>query len=116
MAKKLLKSKLNKKVENIIQDYLSIIENKINIQKAILFGSAARGEMHRDSDIDLIILSKDFKKMDFADRLLLLTRLRRNMKKSAPMDIFGYTPEEFNELSQKSIILNQAKQEGIFLN
>jgi len=115
MAKKLSQSKLNKKVQNIIQDYLSNLEHKINIQKAILFGSAARGEMHRDSDIDLIILSNDFKKMDFIDRIVLLTRLRRNMTKSAAMDIFGYTPAEFNRLSQESIILNQAKKEGIFL-
>jgi len=68
--------------------------------------------MHRDSDIDLIILSPDFKKMEFMERLILLSRLRRGMKKSAPMDIFGYTPEEFEKLSKESIVLQEAKKEG----
>jgi predicted nucleotidyltransferase len=78
----------------------------------ILFGSAARGEMHRDSDIDLIIISPDFKKMGFIERLILLSKLREGMKKSAPMDIFGYTPEEFERLSKESIVLKEAKREG----
>jgi predicted nucleotidyltransferase len=78
----------------------------------ILFGSAARGEMHRDSDIDLIIISPDFKKMGFTERLILLSRLREGMKKSASMDIFGYTPEEFERLSKESIVLKEAKREG----
>jgi predicted nucleotidyltransferase len=112
MAKKLSRSKIKKKVISIVKDYLRNLEGKINVKKVILFGSAARGKMHRDSDIDLIILSPDFKKMEFMERLILLSRLRGGMKKSAPMDIFGYTPEEFKKLSKESIILKEAKKEG----
>jgi predicted nucleotidyltransferase len=112
MAKKLSKSKIKKEVLSIIKDYLQNVKEKINVKKVILFGSAARGEMHRDSDIDLIILSPDFKKMEFMKRLILLSRLRRGMKKTAPMDIFGYTPEEFERLSKESIVLQEAKEQG----
>jgi len=112
MAKKLSKSKIKKKVISIVKDYLQNLEGKINVKKVILFGSAARGKMHRDSDIDLIILSPDFKKMEFMERLILLSRLREGMKKSAPMDIFGYTPEEFEKLSKESVVLKEAKKEG----
>jgi predicted nucleotidyltransferase len=112
MAKKLSKSKIKKKVISVVKDYLRNLEGKINVKKVILFGSAARGKMHRDSDIDLIILSPDFKKMEFVERLILLSRLREGMKESAPMDVFGYTPEEFEKLSKESIVLKEAKREG----
>lgn len=113
MAKKLSKSKVKKKALAVVRDYLQNLEGKIGVKKVILFGSASRGEMHRDSDIDLIILSPDFKKIEFMDRLILLNRLRRGMKKTAPMDIFGYTPKEFNKLSKESIVLKEAKREGV---
>jgi len=112
MAKKLSKSKIEKKTLSIVKDYLQNLEGKINVKKVILFGSAARGKMHRDSDIDLIIISPDFNKMEFLERLILLSKLREGMKKSVPMDIFGYTPEEFEKLSKESIILSEAKKEG----
>lgn len=112
MAKKLPKSKIKKRILLIVKDYLQNVENKIKVKKAILFGSAAAGKIHRDSDIDLIILSPDFKKMEFMERLILLSRLRRGMKQTAPMDVFGYTPEEFEKLSKELIILQEAKREG----
>jgi predicted nucleotidyltransferase len=112
MAKKLFKSKIKKEVFEIIEEYLRNLKGKIRLEKVILFGSAVRGKMHRDSDIDLIIISPDFKNMDFMKRLILLSRLRRKMKKTAPMDILGYTREEFKKLSKESIVLQEAKREG----
>ncbi len=34
---------------------------------------------------------------------------------SPAMDILGYTPEEFEKLSKESIVLAEAKKEGIIL-
>jgi predicted nucleotidyltransferase len=51
------------------------------VEKVILFGSVAKGKIHQDSDIDLIILSSDFGKIDFLKRLILLSRIRRELKK-----------------------------------
>lgn len=115
MAQKLSKSKIKKRVLEIVKDYLQNLEGKIKVDKTILFGSAARGKMNRDSDIDLIIISPQFKKMEFMKRLILLSKLRRGMKKTAPMDIFGYTPEEFEKLSKESTVLEEAKKEGIII-
>ena len=81
----------------------------------ILFGSWARGKVHRDSDIDLIIISPYFKKMEFMERLIWLSRMRGEKFMSPPMDIFGYTPEEFEKLSKESSVLGEAKKEGILI-
>lgn len=115
MAKKLSKLKIKKKVLEVIKDYLKNLEGKITIKKVILFGSAARDKMSRDSDIDLIVISPQFKKMEFMKRLIFLSRARRIMKKGFPMDIFGYTPREFEKLSRESIMLGEAKKEGVII-
>ncbi len=44
-----------KTIQEIIQRILSVAQP----EKIILFGSAARGEMNRDSDIDLLIVESD---------------------------------------------------------
>jgi len=80
-----------------------------------LFGSYAYGKQHRDSDIDLIVLSPDFKKMEFMERLIWLSKMRKEKFMSPPMDIFGYTPEEFKKLSKESIVLEEAKKEGVLI-
>lgn len=78
-----------------------------------LFGSYATGKIHPDSDIDIIVISPDFKKISFIKRLELLSCLRRSkVTRSVPMDIFGYTPEEFEEIDKESIVMRQAKKEG----
>lgn len=115
MVKKSSQQKIKKRVLEVVKNYLENLKEEIRVEGVILFGSAARGKMHRDSDIDLIIISPNFKKMGFMQRLILLSRLRRGMKKTMPMDIFGYTSEEFNKFSKKSIVLEEAKKEGIVI-
>ena len=47
------------KLNTIVKDYLSKLEGKINIDKAILYGSYAKGMATELSDIDLLVISKD---------------------------------------------------------
>ena len=100
----------------ITKDYINHLNKKklIRIQKVILFGSAARGQMTEDSDLDIIVISPDFKKMDYMKRLQLLSRARDNKFCFIPMDILGYTPEEFDKMAKpdQSIVLSEAKREG----
>ena len=53
--------------------------------------------------------------MDFMKRLVLLSQARGRKFMSPAMDILGYTPEEFEKLSKESIVLAEAKKEGIIL-
>jgi hypothetical protein len=62
--------------------------------------------------LDLIILSDDFKKIDFLKRLEILSHARCGMSRQVPMDIIGYTPEEFEILSKESPILKEVKKRG----
>lgn len=96
----------------LIKEYVSGLEGKLNIDKVILFGSAAKNRLSRDSDIDIIVLSNDFKRMGFLKRLELLSHARNGNSRKFPMDIIGYTPAEFDKLSKESVILGEAKLNG----
>ena len=61
----------------IVNKYLQFLkENKIDIRKAYLFGSYAKGASHEDSDIDIAIILKDLK--DDFDMQVHLMKLRRD--------------------------------------
>lgn len=55
MAKVFSKEQLNK----IINDYISGLKDRIRVDKAILYGSYAKGNANELSDIDLLIISED---------------------------------------------------------
>lgn len=96
----------------IVRDYAQDLKDKIRIQKVILFGSASRGQMTYDSDLDVIVISPDFKKLDFITRLQLLSHNRKNAARKVPMDILGYTQEEFEKLGRESVVIEEAQKEG----
>lgn len=61
----------------ITSDYINrLLLNKINIHSAYLFGSFAKGNYHKDSDIDLAIVLDKVQNM-FETEIKLMT-LRKN--------------------------------------
>ena len=70
----------------------AIVEATIEIaqpQRIILFGSAARGEMNADSDLDLLVIAET------RDRRATARRIRRaRPRRSAPLDVVVTTAIE----------------------
>lgn len=85
--KKLLEEELSRIVEVLRRDY--------EPERVILFGSLAEGDIHEWSDIDLIIVKKTAKRP--IDRILEVSRL---IKPGIGIDLFVYTPDEFDTLAQ----------------
>lgn len=87
-------------VEEIVA-YLkqSLINYGINVDSIALFGSALKETMDKDSDIDLIIISSDFKDLDLFERsrLTMKPETETMRKYRVPMDIINLSPEEYNE-------------------
>lgn len=100
-------------IKKLVRDYLKYFPSNIRVKGVFLFGSQATGRAREDSDVDLIVISPDFKKIAFIKRLEMLSHFRQaDITRSVPMDILGYTPEEFKEIGKESIIMRQAKKEG----
>lgn len=85
-------------------------KKKIGVEKAWLYGSYARGEAGKHSDVDLILLSDKFKAKPFHERLKgLWLKWTLNL----PVDFLCYTPEEFEKDKKRVSISSQAFKEGI---
>lgn len=94
---------------NILSDYINKLKKNIRVEKVILFGSYAKGEALKTSDVDLAIVSEDFAKMNFFERLELLSK---TWNYDIGADILGYTPEEFKDLSNKISFVSEIVKTG----
>ena len=101
-------------IKKIIKVYLKKFPKDIKVKGVFLFGSYVREEAGKHSDVDIIIISPDFKKLPFLKRLELLSHIygSSDVSRLVPMDILGYTPEEFKEIDKESIVMKEAKKEG----
>ena len=97
-----------------INEQLSLFKTKLNkglpVNKMILFGSRAKGKCGRDRDVDLIIVSPKFRKLDFFERG---AKMYDYWDLNYPVDFLCYTPEEFNKLKKQITIVREAVKEGI---
>jgi uncharacterized protein len=76
-----------------------LIKSGLNLDSIALFGSALTDEMHDDSDIDLIIISEDFRNKDIFERsqMTMNPEVATLQKYKVSMDIINLSPEEYNE-------------------
>jgi len=101
------------KKEDLIGDlkgFKARIGGMIPVEKMLLFGSQAKGGARRDSDVDLIIISKKFKGERFRYRPL---GFRKYWTIDHPVDFLCYTPEEFNRLKKQTALVQEAWEHGI---
>ena len=88
-----------KKIKEIVE-YLKILLQKrgLEINKIILFGSYAKGNYKKDSDIDIVIISKSFRRKGIFERAEMLGNLEWELidKYLFPFDIITMSPEDFN--------------------
>ena len=86
------------------------VQRDTPLTKMILFGSRVSGKPHRDSDIDLILVSSSFRKQKSLYRGM---GLYKYWDLDYPVDFLCYTPEEFKRLKQKITLVQKAAKEGI---
>ena len=75
----------------------SLVDSGLNVSEIILFGSQSKENQVRESDIDLIIISDDFKDKNIIERANVTKDAEINTirKFLIPFDIVTLTPEEF---------------------
>ena len=79
------------------------------IDKMLLFGSRARGSELLTSDVDLMVISSDFKGIRFIDRP---DAFLQKWKLPVDLEIFCYSPEEFNRKKKQICIVQEALKYG----
>lgn len=97
---------------NLLKKKLYPLFKKHQFQKAILFGSLARGEASSHSDIDLILVKNT--NLRFLDRY---DGVLHEFSQALPhwdVDLLIYTPKELGAISHRKFIQRVLK-EGIIL-
>ena len=92
---------MSKSLIDLICDYISRVDAEYGVEKAYIFGSTAKGKRLKESDVDLIIVSKAFRGMSLPKRLYLLYKL---WKHPIDLQVLAYTPEEYKEASQRLML------------
>lgn len=94
-----------------IDKIISEIKKSVETDEIYLFGSYAKNNFGKDSDIDLCVITNEKGKR----KLDLIKKIRRNLRKvtSLPLDILVYYTDEFYERSSnKSTFENTIVKEG----
>lgn len=102
--------KARKKIlgEEILQEIIRRIVKVAKPEKIILFGSAARGEIGPDSDVDILVVKQGVHRRNTA-RII-----RRNLfGVGVPLDIVVVTPEDIERYGNcPALIIEPALREG----
>jgi len=93
-----------------IEKFINILKDNIEVEKIILFGSFVRGKQKRWSDIDLAVISDNFKRMTFHKRLVFLGMLAWQAK-AVEIEALGYTKDEYRNAT-KLDFLGEIKRTG----
>ncbi|MFC1495928.1 nucleotidyltransferase domain-containing protein [Candidatus Margulisiibacteriota bacterium] len=99
------------KVRKKIKCFLDEFKKVAPMERAIVFGSYARGRAKKWSDIDLAIVSKRFEGISRFRRLVLLGKLAWKAK-STEIEAIGFTPKEYKTVN-KYDLLHEIKENGI---
>ena len=99
-----------KTIKKCVKAFSQAVQKNISVQKIMLFGSYARGTQKPESDVDILVVSKDFENIKPFKRAVPLYRY---WKPLVPIDIICYTPEEFERLAKRITIAREAQREGI---
>lgn len=86
------------------------------IEKVIIFGSRIRGNHLKNSDLDLILISEDFKGLSLTDRIGKISQYYNHWKADFSLELLCYTPEEFEKKRKQIGMVKEAVEQGITIN
>lgn len=86
--------KTRDQIKKIIKDYVKEVRKSYRVDQAILFGSYASGRANEFSDIDLAIVSADFRGKPEMEILQDLSRKTMNIDTS--LEVLAFTPDEMD--------------------
>ncbi len=92
----------------IAKKYIRLLrKNHITVERAYLYGSFSNGKYRKDSDIDIVVVSKQFKRSRYDDSVRI-AKLRRSIDlRISPL---AYNPKNF---LKENLIPYEAMTNGI---
>ncbi len=95
--------------EDKIKRFIERVKKKFTPEKIILFGSRARGDHLKDSDYDIMIISKAFEDLNFRERIIEVYKM---VEEPLNVEVICISPEEFKTRKNELSIVGVAAREG----
>lgn len=92
--------------------YLKALKREFSPSLVLAFGSRARGDNLKSSDLDLVIVSEVFAGMAFPQRA---PEVMVKLEVMEAMDLLCYTPEEYEKKRKQIGIVRIATREGVVI-
>lgn len=93
-----------------IKTFKRELHKEFPISKMILFGSRAKDTYRKNSDVDILVVSDKFKRLD---QLKRSSKMYKYWSAPYPADFLCYTKKEFEERKHMINIVNDAIRTGI---
>jgi len=100
-------------IDTISKVKQALLHQGFKVNKVILYGSQATGKTEEYSDIDIMVISDDFKGMNILKRLETIGLAIAKAKIMEPIEPLGYTEEEFSLKGKGTFIGDEVKAKGI---
>lgn len=97
-------------LKSALAEFKQKLQKDFPVQKIILFGSQAEGTAGKHSDVDLIIVSGGFGRLNFIERA---AKMYDYWGRDYPVDFLCYTPKEFRERKNGITLVRQALKYGV---
>jgi uncharacterized protein len=105
---------MDKKITKTLKEFKSALEaGGIKVKRIILFGSYAKRRPRRESDIDVAIISENFKAMNLLQRFETIGLALAKARIMEPIEAIGYTEEEFASMGEGTFIGDEVKSKGV---
>lgn len=99
-------------IEHMVEGYVSRLQPEVRVAKVVLFGSHARGTADEWSDIDIAVISNDFKKMKPLKRIEFLAI--RSKGCDLGLEPLPFTLDEYENASHLDF-LGEIKRTGVLI-
>ncbi|MDP3773127.1 MAG: nucleotidyltransferase domain-containing protein [Gemmatimonadales bacterium] len=103
---------VDERVERFRREVLPKLAAAYRPARVLVFGSRARGDALRDSDLDVLIVSTRFADTPWLDRPV---RVAEDCDLRFGVELLCYTPEEYERKREELGIVRTASAEGLDL-
>jgi len=97
-------------VDEVVKAFIEALSRKVRVEAVYAFGSRVKGDWIKDSDIDLVIVSEDFRDMPFTKRMDVVEEVQWRMRIRPHIEAIPLTWKEFNRKVRRSAILMDASK------
>jgi predicted nucleotidyltransferase len=110
IEKELEKVKISKREKKELAKLLKKLKDELKVEEVYLFGSRVYGNPLKESDIDILIVSEEFKNKNFIENMIRVNML---LDGNLNVEIFPYTREDIIKYKGKKIVITEALEKGL---